>query len=96
MSMRTATIAVASLLMTGSVSAQQFECEKSGTGIKIYGTNNLKFAVRCEVKCSYWHPDGSEGYQKCSVQMPPNMARREVCGWNSNDAKTIIGVGHNC
>lgn len=84
------------VVATGPAAAQSFECEKSGTGIKIFGTNNLNFAVRCEVKCTYWHPDGSEGYQKCNVQMPPNMARREVCGWNLNDAKTIIGVGHSC
>jgi hypothetical protein len=78
------------------VFAQSFECAIRDGGVDLYGTNNIDRVLRCSVKCTYWHPDGTEGYQSCSVQMQPSSQRQIYCSWNLNDAKTIIGVSHSC
>jgi hypothetical protein len=85
------------LLLSPTVAfSQSFECTIKDGGIDLYGTNNIDRVLRCSVKCSYWHLDGSEGFQNCNIQMQPSSPRQIYCSWNLNDANSIIGVSHTC
>jgi hypothetical protein len=90
-------VALAFVLWPTITFAQSFECViNEDGGIDLYGTNNISRVLRCTVTCSYWHTDGSEGFERCQTQMQPDSPRTKYCSFNRNDAKTIIGASHDC
>jgi hypothetical protein len=81
-----------------SAQAQSFDCKiDNGGGVELWGTNPHPRVIRCEeVKCTYWKEDGTEGYEKCKLQMQPNSSSTKYCYFNRNNAKQVIGVSHSC
>lgn len=90
-------VVLAAVSLSSIAEAQVFECvRRDDGGVDLFASSEHDRVLRCEVKCSYWKPDGQEGYQKCNTQLAPNQPRRKMCGWNMNDAKAIVGESHDC